>query len=820
MKKGNLCMECGALLFVVSKSPNGRPAQYCSNACRQRAYRKRRSNAPRVPNAAWAVDKAALTSFHSDAFVGRQGEIATLDTLLARHKVVTVVGVAGMGKTRLAAEYITSAQEQFSEVYKLDLNSLDDGNLDEAHPLIASSGGTMSLVEAGKVGHLSGARRILVWLDGCERKRDVCGRLVAQLLSMASNTTVLLSSREPMAVPDGVLLRLGALSVPHGNPEPAAKALVESDAVRLFVERARSAERAFRLNQRNLNDVIGICERVEGNPLAIELAARWVRLLSVGDILRGLDDPSTFLLAKSESGTSGGFSEALDGSRSLLGSVEARVSRRLSVFPGEFSADAARAVCRDEDTDDRAVLGALRELESRALLVRAPADEGGARFQQPGPVRKGEFQHLEEAGEVDFAYDRLVDWLMGLAEPFFGSTIPPAADATTVVRESAALQRALEWTLRRDDHRAQALAPALARCLLEEGRPHEGRDVLLRALAVPGPVGPFRASTAWAVAWHAFIQGDYVTSLDRALDATVMERSLNRPARLLLALSLAAASHAELGDGAAAARLAGEAFPALAELDGDFGVWAPAALAFAEVLIYAGDDKAAEGILREYRERASSMATEQPVYNRERADMLAAQIALARDDLLQAQDILLAALNRNAGHLRRVWLGYGLAVVSARRGFHSQALLLAELLNRWCATALIRPSRWWQQRFDSALADSIAACDSEEIIRTGQFADKIPEEELSLWLSEYLSGGTPGAVGKSPQLTPRELEVAGMLFTGLTNYQMARRLGISRRTIETHLDNIRQKTGVRTRTQLSVWAFSYLKGRRGLSVIS
>lgn len=753
----------------------------------------------------------------SDVFVGRAREVAALDMLISRHRVVTVVGVAGIGKTRLAAEYIKSFRGRYEAVHRVDVESLDGGLRDEGRDLVealASRSRSRDSAEAARPGHPSVAGRVLVWLDGCERSLGGCRRMVAHLLSLSSGITVLLSSREPAAVPDEALLRLGALSIPHRRPEKAASALVQSDAVLLFVERARMVDRAFRLNPGNLNEVVGICERVEGNPLAIELAAQWVRLLSVGDILDGLEDPATFLLAMPGSGGSRGFAEAIAHSRGLPGTVESRLSRRLSVFPGDFSVDGATALCCDSGADYQAVVDALRELEARALLVRVDGTDR-VRFRQPGPVRKSEFQSLEEAGEVGLAYDRLIGWAMRLAEPFFGPGIPVAVDVTELVRESMALRRALEWTLQQVDPRAQALAPAVARSLLEEGKGGEACALLHRALAVSGPDGPFRASCVWAVAWHAFIQCDYVTSLGRSLDANAIERSLNRPVRLLLAIGLAAASHVELGDTVAAVELVEEGYSALAKVDHDFEAWAPAALALAEVLIYADDVGAAETILREYRTRAHAMSIEQPVYNREREDMLAAQIALARDEVLQAQDILLAALQRNSGHLRRVWLGYGLMIVSSKRGFHSQALLLAGLVKRWSARTQVRPSRWWRQRFESAYDESTAVCGVGESFIVAEFSDETTPEALSVWLAEYLSGGVPAPEGKRLLLTARETEVAGMLFTGMTNYQIAQRMGISRRTVETHLDNIRKKTGMRTRAQLSVWAFVWLKGGWG-----
>ncbi|MCF3137562.1 helix-turn-helix domain-containing protein, partial [Streptomyces olivochromogenes] len=497
------------------------------------------------------------------------------------------------------------------------------------------------------------------------------------------------------------------------------------------------------------------------------------------------------------------------------GDAESRASRRLSVFPDGFGPQAAAAVCAETGEEPEAVREMLRRLEARALLESVRQEDGSVRFRQPDPVRTHEVRRLTEADEADRAHDRLVDWLTPLAEPFYGPGLPPSAELSVIRRESGALRRALEWTLERHDDRAQALAPPLARLLLEDGRAEEARRLLERALAVPGPEHRYRASTAWAAAWHAFTEGDHAAALERALDAARMERALDRPARLILALGLAAACHVELGDPATGQVLGKEAFCLLATVEDDVEAWDQAALGVTEVLIYLGDEETAVSLLDAYRTRAAATGGERPVYSRERESMLAAQIALAQEEAPRAESILLAALHRNSGHLRRIWLVCGLAIVSAMRGNHFRTLLLAEMLERWCAATKIRAEQWWQRRLEKALAVSRAACGAEQALRARRLASQLTPEALSSWLAEGPARDTvPAPAVAAARLTGREREVVALLADGLTNYQMGRRLGISVRTVETHLDNIRKKTGLRTRAQIGIWAFVRLGADR------
>jgi predicted ATPase/DNA-binding CsgD family transcriptional regulator len=806
------CLECGADIGAAGFS-KGRPTQYCSNACRQRAYRRRKALGVSEPPSSRAVTVSGTLHRRTDAFVGRRRELSEIDELLARARVVTLTGQAGIGKTRLALEYVKGAGARFADVRSVDVESAGDEVLAPGSAFLSALHAAVTQGRSGSArvlgeGNPAGSRRrVLAHLDGCDHSVDACSRLIEKLLAEYPEVSFLVTSREPLSLAEESVLRVGAFALPEDGAPHAASVLLQSDAVRLFVERARAVDRHFRLGQDNVSSVVDVCRNLEGIPLGVEMAARWMRLLSVADILVALEDPLTFLLAEVGQEEGRTFSAVIGGNHSLLDDRDLRFSRRLAVFPGEFGIEAATAVCADEGEGPRTVLETLLGLESRSLLQAVDQGPGqGRRFRQAGALRKYEVQRLREAGEFDRTHDRLVAWLMEIAEPFYGPSIPPSAEAALVCRESETFQQALEWTLERGDNRAHALAPALARSLLERGDPCGARRVLHRALTVPGPENEYRASVEWVAAWHAFGEGAYRTALERSLEATRMERSLRRPGRLILALALAAACHLELEEPVPGAALCTEALRMLSAVE-EPEVWNQLALCLIEIYIYLGDDRVADELLQEYRARVGEVPFEIPAYNRERVDLLTAQIALSRADAARAERLFLDSLARNAGHLRRVWLVYGLAIVSTMRGRHFRTVLLAELLKRWCATTELRVERWWRDRFEAALAESLPECTAAQVLRARRLASELTVQGLYSWFQgdEDRTSAQLGA-RSSARLTERERQVVSLLANGLTNYQMARRMGVSIRTVETHLDNVRKKTGLRTRVQIGVWA--------------
>jgi predicted ATPase len=300
---GERCEVCGAALINQSsrQSRTGRPARYCSSACRQRAYRQRSGTQRAVtqpPAPAPAPVRSTLPA-PLDSFVGRERDLAELAALLDRYRLVTLLGPGGAGKTRLAVELATRVRGNYAGgVCLVELAALTDPAL--LARTVADCLGTGE--EIGRpvldtlVDALSGSRALLV-LDSCEHLIVAAARLAEELLRRCPALTVVATSRESLELPGEAVFRVREMSLPPARQAPTAAEVVSSDAVRLFVERATASAPDFALTDDNAPHVAAICTHLDGIPLAIELAARRVRLFGPAEIRSRLADRFRLLTA-------------------------------------------------------------------------------------------------------------------------------------------------------------------------------------------------------------------------------------------------------------------------------------------------------------------------------------------------------------------------------------------------------------------------------------------------------------------------------------------------------------------------------------------
>jgi predicted ATPase len=232
---------------------------------------------------------------------------------------------------------------------------------------------------------------------------------------------ILATSREALRVPGETVFRVGELSLPPTSTSDDPAALMRSDAVRLFVERAASRVPGFTLWRSNAATVAEICRRLDGLTLGIELAAHRVGTLPLGDILAGLDNRLFQLSLLTDGSRTGprrhnGLTAAIDWSHRLLEPTEQAVFRRLAVLVGGFDTGAAEAVCAGGGVAPRQILGILCGLEAKSLIVRLPGNAHPARFRQLNAVRACAMERLIVSGELDAVRRRSLDWLGSLAE--------------------------------------------------------------------------------------------------------------------------------------------------------------------------------------------------------------------------------------------------------------------------------------------------------------------------------------------------------------------------------------------------------------------
>ncbi|WP_254711962.1 AAA family ATPase, partial [Streptomyces sp. TRM64462] len=432
-------------------------------------------------------------------FVGRDAERTELDGMLAEFRLVTVVGVGGVGKSRLVARVARDAQKRYCDGVRLaELAGLRDPGLVD-HALVDALGLTDQTSRPPRevlVEHLAG-RELLLVLDGFEHLVDECGALVRQLLERAPGLTVLAAGRRPLRVAGEAVLPLAPMR--------------DGDAVRLFTERAAAALPGLRPADPAL--VREVCRRLDGIPLALELAAGRLSALSVEQVLHRLDDRFRLLTGGSRGAPARHqtMRTAIGWSHELCTPEERLLWARLSVFAGPFDLDAVEYVCSGPDLPEARVLDVLGELIAQSVVLR---EEGpaGLRYRMLDTVAAYGAEWLTALGDAERLRRRHRDWYMGLATWCELDWFSPRQAEVAACAESALpnLRAALELCLEvpGDAHLAQHLAGTLWFCWVGCGRLAEGRHWLDRALAVESGHEEARLKALWVFAYVAILQGD------------------------------------------------------------------------------------------------------------------------------------------------------------------------------------------------------------------------------------------------------------------------------------------------------------------------
>ncbi len=407
------------------------------------------------------------------SFVGRDDELSAVDSLLREQRLVTLSGAGGCGKTRLAVQAAAGLADRWPDgTWWVDLASVTDPGL--LPGLVATAVGVLVEPAHAPLPALTAqlrGRRLLLCLDTCEHLLDAVAELADAVLRACPQVSVLATSREPLSVAGEAIWRVPSM--------------VQDDAVRLFADRAALVHTGFALDADGERQVRGICRRVDGIPLAVELAAAWTRVLTTHQIAAGLDDRFRLLaggprgaIARQQT-----LAASMQWSHDLLDDVDRVVFRRLSVFAGGFTLDAARTVGADDAVRRDDILPALGRLVDKSLVVvREGRTE--ARYRLLDTVREYGAERLADAGEAEATSDRHLDYFLALAE-----TAEPELerdqDTWRLVLEAEHdnLRVALRWGLDAPDpERGRRLAAALARYWFICGRAHEGLHLLDRAI--------------------------------------------------------------------------------------------------------------------------------------------------------------------------------------------------------------------------------------------------------------------------------------------------------------------------------------------------
>jgi non-specific serine/threonine protein kinase len=783
---------------------------------------------------------AALTSF-----IGREEAVRDVAVLLDQYRLVTVTGPGGVGKTRLADQVAGQVAGRFADgAWLAGLAAVRDpaqvAAVVAAALRIPEQPGVPAAETLARV--LAGQQLLLV-LDNCEHVIGAAAGLCAGLLAACDDVRILATSREPLAAAGEARYRLGPLTLPDPDGDGADAA--GSEAVALFADRARRADARFTLDRETGPVVARLVGRLDGLPLAIELAAARVEALGVAGLLDRLEDRFTLL--------TGGDRLAADRQRSLAATVEwsyqlldedeRRVFRQVSVFPAGFTLEGAEAVA-----GEAAGPAVLHLVDCSLLTPPRAGPDGRSRYVMLETLRAYGAGLLDQAGEAGGAAAALAGYALrvaGQAAAGLQTTTGEVPAARWLDAEDATMRQGLAWAMEHDTSVALQLANALGWWWFVRGRlPGEYRLLCQIAGRAEAGSGGWRAAQLW-LGWTAQFSADLAAALGHF--TAVRDAMAGRPPSRALASALAgrAVVLRLMGRAADAADDARRSLALAREIE--YPVGEVLALVELSLETYAGDHDEAVRLARQAGQitagipgalarLCSSVLT---VVLAGAGDLAASRsagvagLAWARDagDLWN-QAVLLPRIvdvdlragrtGDAAAHLREglhvavrtgSWfeLLYGLfqcGLLCAATGRTAEALTL------WAACAAVdrhggrTDLPWLETRREEQLSQARQALGPGRVRAAedrGAAMSMATAAEYALMLTDP---GPPQSASGPEKLSARERELVTLVAQGRTNAQIAAELHISVRTVSSHLDRIRDKTGCRRRTDLTRLALS------------
>jgi predicted ATPase/DNA-binding CsgD family transcriptional regulator len=760
----------------------------------QRAGRPRPSNLP-----------AELTSF-----VGRRNELREVKRLLAATRLLTLTGSGGAGKTRLALRAAHEMARGFADgAWLVLLAPVQDPMLVPQATFSAlglqdrSAGVSLSLLAE----YLAGKRLLLV-LDNCEHLLDGCATLVGTLITSCPELRVLATSRQALDVAGELRMDVPPMSLPEAGDDTSLEQVLSCDAVDLLSERASAVVPGFAVNAANAAAVLGLCRRLDGIPLALELAAVRLGSLSLDQLNCGLADQLSIL----GSGRRGAeprqrtLEAAIGWSYGLLGEQERLLWARLSVFAGGFEADAAIAVCADARLPEDQIVSLLGALVDKSILKRQLTGSS-ARYWLLDTIRQYGRQRLGELGEETATQGRQLEWICALAKGAGAWDASQADVFHRIYREQDNLWAALDFCLGHPSEVAPAaeLAQNLAVYWVCRGPFSDVRRVLAALIDITPLESLPRARLLWVAASMATTQNDYGACAALSEESLRIGKLVKDAEAVGWSLTYLAVARWFAGNAAEATRLSQEAISLARSMDLSRLELAALNLLTHVLLTSSELDRVmdlgemglemskARGELwaRAFLLNALAQATWHRG-ERQRAE------ALAREGTLCSR-----ALDNRAG--LAVLLETLAWMAAEQAAYERSATLLGCTQHTREVSAFIEPEPYRPQQarsvdlateglgppaFDAAFQRGVAMTIGEGVAFAVE--DELPPKP------------TP-AVKPGPRagLTRRQLDIARLVAEDLSNKQIAARLFLSERTVETHITNILNKLGLNSRMQIS-----------------
>lgn len=514
-------------------------------------------------------------------FIGREKVVEEVKTRVCEQRLVTLIGPGGAGKTRLSLQVAHDLLDTFTDGARfVELAPLNDATLiaqtvATTFGLHEEPGQSIGAMLADRL-HAS---KLLLILDNCEHLVQAAATFADGLLRSCPDLHLIASSREGLGVAGEVLYRVPPLAAPDPHRLPPLDALAQYEAVRLFVDRAESVKPGFALTDQNAAAIAQICTRLDGIPLAIELAAARAKTLTPDQIAARLDDRFRLLTGGSRTALprQQTLRAAIDWSFDLLSAEERTVMQRLSILVGGWTLESAEAICAGDGIDQYAVLDFIESLLNKSMIAANLEQSHAARYRMLDTIREYALEKLEAAGESDRVRQAHFNFFLKLAEAaepklMRGRDQASWLDRLEIEREN--LRAALEWSISANRiEQAMQLATALGSFWNERGYFQEGRQWLEAGLSQrersPKDV---LAQTLRAAARLAGRRGDFDRAETYAQESVALWRELGDKAQLARALNTLAAVRSERGDVAGSVAFNEEVLQISRELNDDWGI--------------------------------------------------------------------------------------------------------------------------------------------------------------------------------------------------------------------------------------------------------
>ena len=724
------------------------------------------------------------------SFVARRGELKALKSLLERSRTLTLVGPGGSGKSRLAAELGNASLKLWPDgAWWVALAPVNDPRQVPGAVVTALELPGQRSAQEVAIAWLT-ARRALLVMDNCEHLVAACAEFCQAALERCAELTIIATSREALGIP--------------GETRWAVASLPAPDAVRLFEARARLVVPDFRVSESNLETATQLCERLDGLPLAVELAAARLGMMSEGEILTQLSDRFHLLTGGNRTAPERQRTmiATIDWSYRLLTKHEAVLFRRLSVFRGGFTLESVKAVCTDGIGGS--ALDRLGALVQKSMVVAERQEGTASRYRLLESQLAYAEDRLRETGELEEMRRRHYEYFLDRIGAKLGPYVspPPApgvAEAAWIACEWGNLWAAVGWARDNAGDLGLLLAVLLAQSNFPDIKPIRR---LMTDLLDHSPQGGLLRMRALGYASNfASRQGDYDAALAASVACVALAREIGDLEKVASALLTHNVVQYVRRDFDSAAETLDEA-TALLKGSNNLRLISAIRSSVAILATERGDYMSARDILVECVATARAVAD---------VSLLAAYLdSLAWAQLgLDAREQATASWYESLLLYRSVQDGWGmiwglngLSSVATATGDHKRALRLLAAAARLSDEGSFIQDSWlptlsgeWHLRSRSKLGSG----KSEEAWAQGWAMTLDQVIEYALGKSE------PGPAVDAGPLSRREREVATLVARGYRNRDIAERLTISKRTVDAHVEHIRNKLGHQSRAEVAAW---------------